>query len=285
LTDKYKSLVSEVGYETTDASGKPIKGKKIEFTGSIDEIYKEQIKKRGQAKDIGGDEDFIKASVDGEVNLLKLLGPNVFDNNFKRSILKNKDKNVLDTAAGIEQRMIPSFVKFGKGQFNSDTKLFDAKFGKDTASLDISNALFESVIPPNLFNTDLTDLKLTSEDRTLTASQILQKNANGLKGRKTLSRFNNLSFDYTATEASEKLVAAIQKDGGLFRIMSAKNKDGNWDRSAEEILVENSSTQERFSKLIQKARGNAAAAPVGGGVLGTNVPVIPGIPKIFTAAK
>ena len=284
LTDKYKSLVSEVGYETTDASGKPVKGKKIEFTGSIDEIYKEQIKKRGQAKDIGGDEDFIKASVDGEVNLLKLLGPNVFDNNFKKSILKNKDKNVLDTAAGIEQRMIPSFVKFGKGQFNSDTKLFDAKFGKDTASLDISNALFESVIPPNLFNTDLTGLKLTSEDRTLTASQILQKNANGLKGRKTISRFNNLSFDYTATEASEKLVAAIQKDGGLFRIMSAKNKDGNWDRSAEEILVENSSTQERFSKLIQKARGNAAAAPVGGGVLGTNVPVIPGIPKIFTAA-
>ena len=291
LTDKYKSLVSEVAYETKDASGKPVKGKKIEFTGSIDKIYAEQIKKRGQAKDIGGDEDFIKASVDGEVNLLKLLGPNIFDINMKRSILKNKDKNVLDTAAAIEQKMVGSFVKFGTGKFNKDTNLFDGQFGKMPASLDISNALFESVIQPKLYNTDLTNLPFKAEDKFLTASQILLKNAGKeVVGRKTLSRFGNFAFDYTATEANEMLLDSVQKDGALFKIMSAKNADGKWDRTATEILVENSVTQDRLSKLMKKANTNTAAAgpadafganaaaPVGGIVIDPNAPVIPGIP-------
>ena len=266
LTDKYKSLVSEVAYETKDASGKPVKGKKIEFTGSIDEIYKEQIKKRGQAKDIGGDEDFIKASVDGEVNLLKLLGPNIFDINMKRSILKNKDKNVLDTAAAIEQKMVGSFVKFGTAKFNKDTNLFDGLFGKVKAPLDISNALFESVIPPSLYNTDLTNLPFKAEDKFLTASQILLKNAGKeVVGRKTLSRFGNFAFDYTATEADQMLVDPIQKDGALFKIMSAKNADGKWDRTATEILVENSKTQDRLSNLMKKVNTKTAGpAPAAG---------------------
>ena len=268
LTDRYKSLVSEVEYETKDSSGKPIKGKKFEFTGSVDGIYDEQIKNRGQANDIGGDEDFIKASVDGEVNLIKLLGPNIFSKNIQKSILKNKDKNVLDTAAAIEQKMVGSFVKFGKGTLDKQTGMLNATFGKDPASVDISGALFESVIPPNLFDTDLKNIEVTKEDKMLSASQILQKQEGVQGGTKTLSRFNNLSFDYSAMDFNEKLLPQIENQGGLFKIISAKNKDGKWDRRSTEILVENSSTQKRFSELLQKSRGLTAAEgdidPAGG---------------------
>jgi hypothetical protein len=216
------------------------------------------IKEKEGRQDISGFKDFIIADADGKFKFLTLLNQtlqNQGSNLTNRSILKNKDKNVLDVLAAKEQKA-NSFVRFGRlEELEGANGLIN--FGGQSIKADFSEALYSSIIPSEILQ------PLLGGEASPTPESIeafLEKNKNKVEsfdlktfgnaglvwnliagnGKVGISRFKNLSFPDRLGIVSKKFGL---NQGGMFKIESNKIQDDEgkitFERKIIEALAEN----------------------------------------------